>query len=224
MAVDTFASGALRPKQARSQRYLERLVSCAIDIINTEGEDALTMTVLAQQAGLSTGGIYRRFADKSDLEAFLKDYYLTHFEIEAKEALERPAENLSGVVKTLFDVHVKRINKHENMWRFIVNSYRNPAVRVPRGVRTHRLIEQYFCDAGIVHKKEIAHKDPEGALRIAFQLAFGMITLRLRVAGPTPPIFGGANLALEAERAIYAYLTTPTAAQAKHAGRNLRRK
>lgn len=62
------------PQQARSRRTMERLLSAALAVLEERGLAGVTIPEIATEAGLSTGSIYRRFADKDALikAAFLQ--------------------------------------------------------------------------------------------------------------------------------------------------------
>jgi len=55
------------PKQSRSRRTLERLVGAALEILEAEGPDALTVQAIVERAGSSVGSFYARFSGKADL-------------------------------------------------------------------------------------------------------------------------------------------------------------
>lgn len=62
------------PQQARSRLTMERLLSAALAVLEDRGLAGVTIPEIAAEAGLSTGSIYRRFADKDALikAAFLQ--------------------------------------------------------------------------------------------------------------------------------------------------------
>ena len=62
------------PRQARSRRTMERLLAATISLIDAKGLAGVTIPAIAAAAGLSTGSVYRRFADKDTLikTAFLQ--------------------------------------------------------------------------------------------------------------------------------------------------------
>lgn len=62
------------PQQTRSRQTMERLLAATLDVIEAKGLTGVTIPEIAATAGLSTGSVYRRFADKESLirEAFLR--------------------------------------------------------------------------------------------------------------------------------------------------------
>ncbi|GAB5467004.1 MAG: TetR/AcrR family transcriptional regulator [Rhodospirillales bacterium] len=71
------AETALRrlPSQRRSRERVERLLSCASEMIAAEGSDALKMSEVARRAGVSIGSLYQYFPDKSALVRTLAERY-----------------------------------------------------------------------------------------------------------------------------------------------------
>ena len=61
------------PKQSRSRRTLERIVGAALDILEAEGPDALTVQAIVERSGSSVGSFYARFSGKADLLEYLGD-------------------------------------------------------------------------------------------------------------------------------------------------------
>lgn len=197
-----------QPKQARSVRYLERVVEAASELVNKSGIDALTMTALTQGADLSVGGIYRYFTTKIELLRFVKDYFLSQFELEVKEAFEAETASIADVVDILFDLHITRMEGKENFWRFIINPPDADPVMIERGREAIRKIESVFCEAGLRHQDKMQRKNPEAVLRNAYHFAFSILTLRLRYSTASSA-FAWRNLRVEGTRAIIAYLEAP---------------
>ena len=67
-------SASRPPQQARSRLTMERLLAATIAVIDAKGLAGVTVPEIAAAAGLSTGSVYRRFADKDALikTAFLR--------------------------------------------------------------------------------------------------------------------------------------------------------
>jgi len=59
------------PQQARSRRTLERIVRAALDILEQEGPEGLTVQAIVERAGSSVGSFYARFGGKDDLLEYL---------------------------------------------------------------------------------------------------------------------------------------------------------
>ena len=72
-------SGPLRrrPRQARAQERIERLLDTAEQVFADVGYDAATTNVIAQRAGTSIGSLYEFFPNKEAIARALADRYVT---------------------------------------------------------------------------------------------------------------------------------------------------
>ena len=75
------------PQQARSRKTLERIVRAALDILDQEGPDGVTVQAVVARARSSVGSFYARFRGKEDLLEYLEERVW-------KEAEERWQERL----------------------------------------------------------------------------------------------------------------------------------
>src|SRR5512143_476146 len=76
------------PKQARSERTLQRLLDAAEQLIAEKGHQAVSIPEIARRAHSSVGGFYARFRDKNELLRALEE---RHF-IELMARVERLAD------------------------------------------------------------------------------------------------------------------------------------
>jgi AcrR family transcriptional regulator len=60
-----------KPQQARSRRTLERMLAAALDLLRSDGPDALTVAAITRGARTSVGSFYARFEGKDDLLRYL---------------------------------------------------------------------------------------------------------------------------------------------------------
>ena len=70
----------------------ERIIAGALEIIAREGIDALAFEVLAEEVGLTRGGIVYHFRTRDDLMAGIASDLLMRWKNEALAALGRPVE------------------------------------------------------------------------------------------------------------------------------------
>jgi AcrR family transcriptional regulator len=63
------------PKQARSERTLQRLLAAAEALIKEKGHAAVSIPEIARRAGSSVGGFYARFRDKDELLRALRRHF-----------------------------------------------------------------------------------------------------------------------------------------------------
>src|SRR5262245_22594239 len=71
--------------QNRSLRSLEKVLAAAEVVLGREGWSAFTINAVAAEAGVSVGGIYRRFASKEHLLRAIKDRVLDRADHDHKE-------------------------------------------------------------------------------------------------------------------------------------------
>lgn len=66
---------------------LDRIVGAALEIVDEEGAEALSMRSLAQRLGSGTATLYRHFANRSELVAMVVDRMLGEVAVEGRAAL-----------------------------------------------------------------------------------------------------------------------------------------
>ncbi len=74
-----------RPKQARSERTLHRLLDAAEALIDERGLAELSIPEIVRRAGSSVGGFYARFRDKNELLRALEERFFR----EQRQRVER---------------------------------------------------------------------------------------------------------------------------------------
>jgi AcrR family transcriptional regulator len=213
-AVD---SGSHPPQQARSRRTLERLLGATVAIMEEAGLAGVTIPEVATRAGVSTGAIYRRFVDKDALirAAFLR--FLEASQIANRESLapegfadlslERTLRGLCRGLVRQYRAHPKLLKALDQFLDVQTDAaFREQAVaRVADNARlaVERLLP--FRD-------RIASSDPERAITFALLSAVTVIEMQALHSAALwarmLPLDDEA-LAVEAARAMAAYLTTP---------------
>src|SRR3954452_16634060 len=88
------------PQQDRSRRRLEHVLDTADTLLAREGAGALSMSRVAEEAGVSIGSVYQYFPDKGAVAEALALRYLDEFK-EVAAALE-PADDPAGVAVDAF--------------------------------------------------------------------------------------------------------------------------
>lgn len=122
----------------------EEIVQAALEVIGEKGVRALTITALANSAGMSEANIYRHFSGKDEIFSALADYIGS--EVMGKAATvaggsRKPLEKL----ETIFFSHITIIAEHPGIPRFVFSddvhlTYRDLsealALRIGRYVET----------------------------------------------------------------------------------------
>jgi AcrR family transcriptional regulator len=69
---------------------LDRIFAAALEILDEQGADALSMRSLAQRLESGTATLYRHFANRSELVAMLVEHVLGEIDIDAQAVAELP--------------------------------------------------------------------------------------------------------------------------------------
>ena len=86
------------PRQARSRAALERLLASAEHVLVHDGIEEFTIIRVAEHAGVSVGGVYRRFANKEQLIDAVREKLLTRLEDSITAALNGYHPSLAAVL------------------------------------------------------------------------------------------------------------------------------
>ena len=99
------------PQQARSRAALQRLLASAEHVLINDGPEELTIARVAEHAGVSVGGVYRRFAGKDQLIDAVKQALAERLEHSVAAALESAEPSLEGVVDGLATALSETLNE-----------------------------------------------------------------------------------------------------------------
>jgi AcrR family transcriptional regulator len=193
------------PKQTRSRRTLERIVSASLAILDEQGPAALTVQAVVARAGSSVGSFYARFKGKSDLLDYLGARVW-------QEALERWSEALAsrdwsalelselavGSVGLLYDAQRSRSSYLRALDRAVSGS--DDAYTAFR-----RQLLDGISGLLLARREEIDHLNPDLAVRLGLLAVLGVIdTEELAVGEPLPR----SVLVKEATDLLLGYLVT----------------
>jgi AcrR family transcriptional regulator len=91
---------------------LDRIVTTALQIVDDEGADALSMRTLAQRLGSGTATLYRHFASRSELIAHVVDTMFGTIELDTATLRALPWQDAcKAVAHSMFDV----LRRHQNV-------------------------------------------------------------------------------------------------------------
>jgi AcrR family transcriptional regulator len=166
------------PKQARSERTLQRLLDAAEALIKEKGHGAVSIPDIARRAGSSVGGFYARFRDKNELLRALEE---RHF-IELSQRVEKLADArrwknaaTADIVEAAVDelVSITRERRHM-IAAFLVRAIEDPAIR-EGGLRFRRNVEERISALLLPRRAEMSHPDPALAIDLGIQTAFALM-------------------------------------------------
>ena len=191
------------PKQSRSRRTLERIVGAALEILDSEGPDGLTVQAIVERADSSVGSFYARFSGKEDLLEYLGERIWREAADRWDEALATQdwrgldlPELIRGAVALLGRAGRSRTS-------YLKALDRTPGARDDAYLAFHthvlRGIEALLLERG----REMAHAEPEIAVPLGLRAALAVLDAPdLPGAPPVTPV----RRVLEAQTLLIAYL------------------
>jgi AcrR family transcriptional regulator len=104
--------------RGRPAILLERIVTTALQIVDDEGADALSMRTLAQRLDSGTATLYRHFTGRADLIAHVVDLVFGSVEIDAAELSAMTWQEAGKTAAyAMFDV----LHRHQNVAPLLVD-------------------------------------------------------------------------------------------------------
>jgi AcrR family transcriptional regulator len=166
------------PKQARSERTLQRLLDAAESLIKEKGHAAVSIPEIARRAKSSVGGFYARFRDKNELLRALEERHFIEL-LQRVDALadRRRWDNASTVeiieaaVAEL--VAITRERRHM-IAAFLVRAIEDPVIR-EGGLRFRRTVEERIGALLLLRRDEMTHPNPALAIDLGIQTAFALM-------------------------------------------------
>ncbi|MCB9587458.1 MAG: TetR/AcrR family transcriptional regulator [Polyangiaceae bacterium] len=171
-------SSVSRPKQARSQRTLERLLDAAEQLILEQGLVEVSIPEIVARAGSSVGGFYGRFKDKDALMRALEERFLARVG-SLLEEVTRPErwedKSLEQTIAGLLEVMVQVYSDAGPLLRaFVAHAARSQKVWRD-GRRLRGQATRHFIELGLRHADQITHPEPAKALELGLQMVFGVL-------------------------------------------------
>lgn len=204
-------SSVSRPKQARSEQTLHRLLDAAEALIEEKSLADVSIPEIVRRAGSSVGGFYARFKDKDELLRALEERFLQRLDEQVVELVEPDHWGRATTVEIVASCMNELVStyqaQHNMIHAFIVRAAADAETR-EEGMRFRQRVSTRISELLLTRRQEISHPDPEVAIDLAVQLAFGLMLQKV--------IFGEiragdrvlADVAIEAEltRNVLAYL------------------
>lgn len=208
MATGTVGTAGMpAPRQARSRAALQRLLSAAEDVLINDGVDEFTIARVAEHAGVSVGGVYRRFAGKEQLIEAVRQNLLARMQDAVGDALAGAEPSVRGVLAAFTGALGEILSVSGQVIPVILAGHRVPEPPAQAGEALAGL-QQRFLDAITPYRHEIDHPDPDRALRIAFRTVAGAAVHRAAVIRWWPDGLDWDDWAGEITDMTTAYLTS----------------
>lgn len=200
-----------RPKQARSERTLHRLLDAAESLIAEKGLADVSVPDIARRAGSSVGGFYARFRDKNELLRALEERFFgrQRERVERLTRLERWGDaSLPRIVRAHAVELVGVFREHEALIRAFVSRAVHDVEFRGEALRFRQQTAERLADFLLRHPGRIRHPDARLACDLGVQLAFATMMARVvfgdvRAGGR---ILSDAELAEELARSFLGYL------------------
>ncbi|MFJ4914285.1 TetR/AcrR family transcriptional regulator [Streptomyces sp. NPDC088726] len=150
------------PRQARSAATLARVLRAAEEIASSAGLEEMTITGVAERAGVSVGTIYRRFDDKEQLVTALAERMLERREAYVAERLRAAEPSLSGVMDAYAHALLQSFAEGNKLFPELLRARGVKAV--DRGAHAITEIHRLLVEAATRYTDEIRRSDPQAAL------------------------------------------------------------
>lgn len=209
-AADAGTSEHVRPpRQERSRRTLERIVRAALEIIEEEGVQGVTVSAVVERAGSSVGSFYARFEGKEDLLYYLEERVWREARVrweEARRGRSWDALDLEGVVRSVVEllvrIHQEDAGTRRALGRDAVGESLGEEAR-----RFHALLAEEVRDLLLLRRDSIRHPSPARAATVAYGWAVGGIRELLRMGERGGEVLDPDGVADEVTRGLVAYLS-----------------
>lgn len=200
------------PKQQRSQRTTDRVLDALESLLRERSFEEITIRMLLERAGTSTGSFYARFSGKQALLPVLYDRHdaRLHAAADTGPGDVAPAESLRAEVVRMTQSIVRRHRERRWFIRAVALHARTHPDLIPAEQRRRRAaLHQKWHERLLRFRDEIGHPDPEGA--VAFGFFMVVSTCREKIVFSDAPLATSVNLdddalAEELARAFLVYL------------------
>ncbi|OXM51732.1 TetR/AcrR family transcriptional regulator [Amycolatopsis alba] len=204
MSQQTVDQGFRPPQQARSRESLQKVLAAAEHVLASQGIEEFTVGAVAEQAGMSVGAIYRRFAGKNQLLYAVKDQLLGQLETSVSEALRAAEPGLSGIVGAFVQALADTFARHDRIFPELLDNQR--AEGRDRGLQALATIQDEFVEAA----RSCAGADRERAVRVVSRTIIGSCVHRAASGRFWPDDLSWSEWAGETTGMALAYLASPS--------------
>ena len=195
------------PQQARSRASLQKVLAAAEHVLAARGIEEFTLATVAEQAGLSVGAIYRRFAGKDQLLYAVKDQLLGRLETAVADALRTSAPGLSELIGAFTRALAGTFAAHDRIFPELLDGQR--ADGRDRGLQALATIQQALVEAAQPYLGEIRRADRSLAVRVTARSIIGACVHRAATCRYWPDGLSWTTWAAETTEMALAYLTSP---------------
>jgi len=164
----------LAPQQERSRRTQAAILAAGMELLEEGGFEALAVSAVAERAGVSIGGIYRRFGTKDQLLLALQEKFTASYLDDFQARLARAADDADGpeLVRIAVSGMAETLRARTRLLRvFILISTQHDAV-LAVGSKAARAAGMSVRALLRRAEGEIVRSDSEAAIDFVYRLAY----------------------------------------------------
>ncbi len=170
-----------RPKQARSEATLARLLDAGEALIRDHGLAQVSIAAIAAEAGSSVGGFYARFKDKDELLRALHEREQHRFRAAIAEVADPgrwTREPLGDLIGRALEIFFGRIAGRRRLAAAFLESAARHPDRWRHAVAFRRETVEAFVALLLLRADAIDHPDPQRAARFAIHQVLATVDQR----------------------------------------------
>jgi AcrR family transcriptional regulator len=170
-----------KPKQARSEETLDRLLDAAEALIKEEGLASVSIAAIAREAGSSVGGFYSRFKDKDELLRTLHEREQRRFQRSITEIVDPEVwaeQPLATMIERALQLFFSRLEGRQKLAAAFLESAARKPEQWRHAVEFRRMVVESFGKLLALRGDEIRHPDPQRAIRFAIQQVLAIVDQR----------------------------------------------
>ena len=203
-----------RPKQARSQQTLERILEAAESLIQEKGLADASIPEIVRRAGSSVGGFYGRFRDKNELLRALEERFFLDV-LDRADALADAGRWVGHSLQSIVSACAAEMVEIGRTREKLIGAFLHRAV-YEEEFRTEvltfrRKVTERISALFLSRRDEMRHPEPEVAidLGVQFALAFMLQLMLVGDARSAGRVLTDADLAREIARNFLGYVGVP---------------
>lgn len=178
-ALDTRSLGSVsRPKQLRSQQTLFRILDAAEELIAEKGLTDTSIPEIVRRAGSSVGGFYARFRGKSEMLRALEERFFDDLR-QRVDDLTDPERWVAAPIDSILRGCVQELVDTFRSREGLIRAFTFRASQAQKFIEEDRQfragVSQRLTALFSSRFDEFNHPDPELAIELAVQLAFGLM-------------------------------------------------
>ncbi|MFT3923190.1 MAG: TetR/AcrR family transcriptional regulator [Myxococcales bacterium] len=208
-----------RPKQARSEESLRRLLDAAESLLEEKRFGEISVSDIAKRARSSVGGFYARFRDKDELLLALHERFVAQLEARlgqlegslAGPHKPAPVRELALLLRPAIQLLIETYRAHHGALTAFASRASENRRLWKAGTTFRSQVIARFTGLMLLSRHEFSHPDPELAAELSVQLALGFMEQTLlngAVHAGGEPVPDG-RLQEELERILVSYLGVP---------------